>query len=135
MKAIIIGIVDDDKIYHYTTRRMIAGLGFQETILPFYNGGEALHYIKENIEFPVVLPDTILLDIDMPYVDGWDFLNEFITLKNIIAKGIVIYMITSSVSELDMEKAHNYQELSGYVIKPVTREQFKDLLSDIIIAA
>ncbi|MEQ8534886.1 MAG: response regulator, partial [Imperialibacter sp.] len=75
------------------------------------------------------LPDVILLDINMPVMDGWQFLDEFVKIKPLIKKKITIYMVSSSIDEADLERAKTYEEVSDFIVKPVKAEDLEKMLS------
>lgn len=77
---------------------------------------DALHYLRQNTKN---LPDVILLDLNMPLKNGWDFLKEF-KLLNI--SGIKIYILTSSVNEAEKIKAGNDSLVAGFLSKPLRLE-------------
>lgn len=123
-----IAIIDDDKIFHALTRRIIERAEGADQIFEFYDGQEAFSYIVENQHNPRQLPDLIFLDIQMPFMDGWQFLEQYVTLK--IAKAITIYIVSSSISSLDLEKSHHFPVIKDFIIKPFTREKILEVLSE-----
>jgi CheY-like chemotaxis protein len=123
MKPIpIASIVDDDRIFVFGLSKLMEMISFSDELLVFLNGQEALDYFLPLVDTPEKLPDVILLDINMPVLDGWQFMDEFVRLKPNINKEITIYMVSSSVSELDIKKAKAYSEISDYVVKPMRSE-------------
>jgi CheY-like chemotaxis protein len=123
MKPIpIASIVDDDRIFVFGLSKLMEMNSFSDELLVFLNGQEALDYILPLADTPERIPDVILLDINMPVLDGWQFMDEFVRLKPRINKQITIYMVSSSVSELDINKAKSYAEISDYVVKPMRSE-------------
>jgi CheY-like chemotaxis protein len=125
----LIYIVDDDKIYRYTTETYIQLLNLAQTIKTFGDGEEAMDSIRENLDKPDLLPDVILLDVNMPIMDGWDFIEEFMTLKD-LKKKITIYMVSSSIDQRDKERADAITEITDYIIKPITEEQLVKLIQE-----
>jgi two-component system chemotaxis response regulator CheY len=125
----IIALVDDDKIYQLITLRTIANTDISDDVLQFENGEDAITFLKEHASSADKLPDYIFLDINMPYMDGWMFLDEFETLKHTITKEITIFMVSSSIDPRDIERASNHPQITQYVIKPISIEKFKELLS------
>ncbi len=124
----IVALVDDDKIFQLTASRTIIATQVTDRILQFENGEDALEFLKNNLDNKSGLPDYIFLDINMPFVDGWMFLEDYARLKSKLAKPMTIYMVSSSIDPRDMNRAKSHSEVSDYVIKPVTREKFIELL-------
>ena len=81
-----ISIVDDDKIYQFTAKKIVESIGITNTIQPFYNGEEAINFLRENIDKSELIPDIIFLDINMPIKGGWNFLEDFIEIQNKLPK-------------------------------------------------
>ena len=75
------------------------------------------------------LPDIIFLDINMPFMDGWQFLEEYTKIKPTLSKQIVIYVVSSSISEYDIERARNNSNVSDYFVKPITVDTYKTLIA------
>ena len=124
----IVALVDDDRIFQFTASRTIRTLNLTDKILQFENGEEALKYLADNASNSDNLPDCILLDINMPVVDGWMFLEDYSGLKNNLAKEISIYMVSSSIDPGDIRRAESIPEVVEYVVKPVSREKFIELV-------
>src|SRR5664279_5216024 len=98
-------IVDDDNIIVMVHRKMILKSNFHANPLSFHNGKEALDYILDNHESNKTY--CILLDINMPLMNGWEFLDA-INLHKIKGR-ILVFMATSSVNNFDKEQAKKYQ--------------------------
>lgn len=127
-KPHILCFVDDDEIYQYTIARSVRTHALAKKTLIFGDGEQAIGYLADNATNAEELPDIIFLDINMPIMDGWHFMEEFITLKPRINKQIVIYMITSSVDPIDYDHARRISEISDYIIKPIKPQMLKDLV-------
>lgn len=124
----IIALVDDDKIFQLTASKTILSTDFNGRILQFENGEDALNYLRNHHADSSTLPDYIFLDINMPFVDGWMFLDDYAQFKSKLAKPVTIYMVSSSIDPRDINRAKSHAEVTDYVIKPVTREKFVELL-------
>ncbi len=124
----VIALVDDDSIFRLIASRTIKGANITEQILQFTNGGEALKYLEENFDQHELLPDVLFLDINMPYVDGWMFLDDFEKIKSKMSKSISIYMVSSSIDPEDINRAKRNKLVNDYVIKPVSKETFLKLV-------
>jgi two-component system chemotaxis response regulator CheY len=124
----IIAIVDDDKIFQLTASKNIKSISVTDRVLQFENGEDALQFINSNLSNPTLLPDYIFLDINMPFIDGWMFLEDYEKIKSKLGKPMKIYMVSSSIDPRDIARAKNNHNVSDYVVKPVSREKFAELL-------
>lgn len=120
-------VIDDDKIYTLLLSQQMKVINFCETLLTFHTGLEAWNYLKPIMASPELLPKVILLDLNMPVMDGWQFLDEFVQIKP--AKKITIYIVSSSIDVADHIKAATYKEVSDFLIKPVTTANLAEILS------
>ena len=118
-------VVDDEPDLHDLFKKRFRELVKQGThIFEFAsNGQEALDLIKSEKIFHL-----LFTDISMPVMDGWEFLEEYALLKPKIDKQITIYIITSSVSPEDILRAKKNKEVTDYLIKPITKDNFIALL-------
>ncbi|HCN37141.1 MAG TPA: response regulator [Saprospiraceae bacterium] len=121
-------LVDDDELFVYLTTKAIEKTNLVELIKVFGNGLDAINYLKEFKDNPHALPEVILLDLSMPIMDGWQFLDEFIKLNPRIGKDITIYICSSSISPDDISRAKSISEVTDYVIKPLTKDKFIDMI-------
>ncbi len=128
MKKKILCLVDDDDVYQFTFLRQIKDSDLAKDILMFSDGELAMDFIEGHLAEVDSLPDIIFLDINMPIMDGWEFLEEFIRLKPNIGKKIVIYMVSSSIDPSDIDRAKAISEVSDYLIKPIVKEQVKTII-------
>lgn len=129
MKKVV--LVDDDQIFVYLTSKAIEQTHLIDLIRIFSNGLDAINFLKENSENANALPEIILLDLSMPIMDGWQFLEEYIRLQPRLAKTITIYIVSSSISPTDLLKAKNISAVSDYIIKPVTKEKLIEVVKNI----
>jgi len=123
-------LVDDDEIYVHVTKKVLAHLSDNIKLQSFENGALAITALQKCVEENQDVPGIILLDINMPELNGWDFLTEFKKLKTHISSEIKIYMVTSSQDQRDQSKAKDFEELSDYLVKPVFEDQLVTLLTD-----
>ena len=123
-----IAIVDDDSIFQFTASKTIATAKLASRVLQFENGEEAILYLKENALNRNNLPDFLFLDINMPLMDGWMFMDDYSKIGKSLAKDIQIFMVSSSIDPRDIDRARKIAEIREYITKPVTIEKFVELL-------
>ncbi|MBQ4801541.1 response regulator [Aquimarina sp. MMG015] len=124
-------IIDDDSVYVNLVKRIIEAKQLCKNLLVFENGKEALSYfeaILTNVSEENI-PEIIFLDLNMPVMDGWEFLEQFISIKNNFGKVITLYIVSSSINPLDITKAKNIKGVKDYLIKPVTIEDLESIFS------
>jgi CheY-like chemotaxis protein len=112
-------IIDDDEIYIFLMKKSFAAMGVDNEVLSFLNGADALEELLKLKYNNEDLPSIILLDINMPIMDGWEFLHEFRKLNTTISKKISVYIVSSSIASEDIEKSKTFPEIIDYLTKPV----------------
>lgn len=122
-------IIDDDDIFVLLNSKVITSIEKNVEIVDFEDGELALNYLHEIIDNPDLLPDIILLDLNMPVMDGWEFLAEYQKILPKIAKKIHLYLLSSSISPYDMEKSQQIPEVTEFVTKPLNKETFNQIKS------
>lgn len=121
-------IIDDDKIFHFIIKKFLVKNNIDMNASFFFNGLESIKKIKNDIKLGLDLPDLILLDINMPIMDGWHFLDEFRNYNNGVNKSIQVYIISSSDSILDINKSREYQDqINKYLLKSTALEDLKKI--------
>ncbi|SFU64397.1 CheY chemotaxis protein or a CheY-like REC (receiver) domain [Pustulibacterium marinum] len=128
MTETTICIIDDDKIYQSLTKKMLLRFHENSNILQFMNGKEALEYFRSKIYQNEHLPRIVLLDINMPVMDGWEFLGKLEELETDF-KSIKIHIVSSSIAIADMEKAKGNHNIASYITKPIRLDIIKNLFS------
>jgi len=130
-------IIDDDKIYVNLVRKIIEIKKLSENLLIFKNGLEALEYFKIILTNMTEekLPDIIFLDLNMPVMDGWEFLGEFIKIKNQFDKKITLYVVSSSIDPRDLERAKSFNLVTDYLIKPIELKKFEKIFDRVASVA
>jgi CheY-like chemotaxis protein len=125
-------LIDDDKIYQFTARKILESTGLAKNILSFYNGKEAIGFFQEKQNNSKdELPDVIFLDINMPVMNGWQFLDEYQKLNSSLKSAITIYMVSSSVDDSDIQKSKEYSTVAEYIVKPITRIRYQQLIEQL----
>lgn len=123
-KQPIIAIIHDDIIYRITIQQLLQKSKLFSDILLFENGSPALSYLKEH-NTPVLLPDIILLDIAMPVMDAWDFLEQYQKLSSILNKQITIFIHTVSLIEEELNRTAKYSCVAGILPIPLRIDELQ----------
>ncbi len=121
-------IIDDEIIVHFIINTIISKFDNKITVLAYNNGEEAIISFKKMLPAEEHIPDIVLLDINMPVMDGWQFLDEFIKIKSQINKKIAIYILSSSSAPEDINKSKSYSAISGYLSKPLESDTLRNLI-------
>lgn len=119
-------IIDNDPIYVYGFKKQIDLKGLSSQITNFSNGSHAISWLKDPLN-AANLPDVIFLDINMPLMDGWEFMKEFAEIKSQLGKKISIYMLSSSTNLNDIHRAKNIVDVADYMLKPVNGQQLTEI--------
>lgn len=128
-------LVDDDQILNFLHSRLFEKTGIVEQVDIALNGREALDYLAKGInkreaeQETDIQPEIILLDINMPVMDGWEFLEEYKKLGNTKRHGIMVVMLTSSLNPDDREKAKQYEEITTFINKPLSIPMIQEIFS------
>lgn len=128
-------IIDDDEINNFIAVKLIDKLPVKSSVDTRLNGLDGINYIIERLNSQDELPDIIFLDINMPIMNGWEFLDEFEQIKSEIKKPIHINMLSSSVYNDDISKAKTYDTVDKFISKPLTVEKIRDLYISLEIMA
>lgn len=115
--------IDDDFINNIANERLIRNLGFPVTVKSFLDPEEALQHLATN----EVNYDVILLDINMPRLTGWEFLDKYESFGN----HFPVMMLTSSLDPNDQKRARASNLLQGYYVKPLSREIMLEILEKV----
>jgi CheY-like chemotaxis protein len=127
----VICIIDDDPIYRLLINKVISKSKIDYDIVSFTNGKEALESISSDLKENNTLPEIILLDLKMPIMDGWDFMENIDKILSDKKNATSIYIVTSSIAYEDQEKAKTFPEIMGYFSKPVNGTQILEITKKI----
>ena len=120
-------LIDDDAVFVFLTKKVIERSGATVVLTVFTNGQEGIEFIKRIASDPTQLPDVILLDLNMPVMDGWDFLLAYQEIE--LAKPIALYIVSSSISPYEVERAKHIKEVKEFIVKPIAKEKFIEIIA------
>jgi len=121
-------VIDDDDINIFIIRKIVEKTGYEALMVAKTNGQLAIDYLKELQAKGQPFPHLILIDINMPVLNGWEFLEAYEKLG--VKDDIDMYMLSSSVYENDIEKAKTYKTVKGFISKPLSIERLIELFED-----
>lgn len=124
-------LIDDNEIDNFINQKMIEGCNFADKVYVHTSARSALEFlqnIERNENFPrELIPQVIFLDISMPMMDGFQFLDEFEKLSGNIRDGLKIMLLTSSINPLDQQKSTSIPAIANYMNKPLTKDHLSNL--------
>lgn len=131
LKSIL--LVDDDDATNFINKKILSRLNIAQQIHVALNGKEAIEFLENKNGIPVenaenAAPQLILLDINMPVMDGWEFMDAYHLLPNEKKAEVIVVMLSTSGNPDEIKRAQSNPEISGYNSKPLD----PDLLLEII---
>jgi CheY-like chemotaxis protein len=121
-------IIDDDPVHHKLVELVIHQSALRIEYQSFFHASDGLAYILDNNDI-ISLPDLVLLDLDMPLISGWGFLELLEAMSPCLGKQIDIIILTSSISLADKEKASTYNCVKGFFSKPFNNQILQDIIN------
>lgn len=128
----MIWIVDDDKLYQFTMQKTVEKTYLVDKFAAFLDGKEAFDALTTRQHDSNQIPDMIFLDINMPVMDGWEFLDKYLQMKPSLPKESIIYVVSSSIDTSDKAKARNIEGIADILVKPISKERFVELFQKYI---
>ncbi|OQD44328.1 response regulator [Croceivirga radicis] len=124
-------VVDDDPIFIFGMKILLKKIGFSDELLVFKNGQEAIDGLLERLKNKEQLPQVIFLDLNMPIMDGWEFLEDFVKIPNHNRETVRVYVVSSSIDARDHQRAKELNVVSNYFVKPITEEDLNEILNNL----
>ena len=123
-------LIDDSEVDNFINKAIISKEENISQITVMTSGIDALKYLNDIIEEPEEYPDVIFLDIKMPRMNGFEFLDEYIKLPEVLLNHSKVYILSSSIDSLDSEKSKSYSVVKKHLTKPLAHHQISDLLEE-----
>lgn len=127
-------IVDDSKIFRFTVVKLFGFSGFNGELVEFESANELINFLIDNRNKPDVFPDLILLDINMPNKNGFDCLEELKKLGDPFSK-LKVKILSSSIDKDDMAKADEFEQVEGFITKPLNPALVQGIIQQVESAA
>ncbi|GAB3914208.1 response regulator [Larkinella knui] len=121
-------LIDDDPDDNYLHQLVIEESGLCDAVRSAETGLQALTYLTETHDSNYVRPDVILLDINMPGMNGFEFLERYCQLDEVLRSRLVLLMLTTSLNPVDKNRAGQFEDVKGYLTKPVTKEMLQEII-------
>ncbi len=121
-------LIDDDAIYNFVHAKIIKQLDEAAELVDFTSGSEALLFIEERFSSEKAEPTVVFLDLTMPELSGFELLDALQDLPSDWTSKMSIYIITSSLSEKDVQKSKEYPVIKGYIGKPLSFDRLKEVI-------
>ncbi len=116
-------LIDDDDLGIYLTEQLLRAEGFSNTICTFQSAREALEMLVKDKKEAV--PQVVFLDLNMPLMNGWQFLDALAPYEEKLRGKCHIYILTSSLALTDLEKSKRYGLVEGLIHKPLDRREIR----------
>jgi len=128
-------VIDDDQVYRFAVKCLLETWDLAGTFREFQDGADAIDFFRESARDANRLPDVVFLDISMPVMNGFSFLDEYAKLKDELAKDPRIYLVSSSIQDDIRNRARNHPLVSGYIIKPLPAEALEEIMKPPAVVA
>ncbi|WP_084523757.1 response regulator [Adhaeribacter aquaticus] len=115
-------LIDDDVISNFITEKLIIREGFGRRVITYQNAEDALDFLNQCLKANEPFPDLIFLDLNMPGMDGWEFLEEYRKFPEGTINACRLFMLSSAVDAKDIVHAKSLNEVEDFISKPLTTE-------------
>ncbi|WP_462264749.1 response regulator [Mucilaginibacter sp.] len=131
MKKATVFLIDDDQTFVFLTKKIMQSLPYTLQIREFTDGLQAIEYLKAHVQQRDLLPDLIFLDLSMPVMDGWEFIDGYNHLQPLLVKGAQLYIVSSSISPHDIERSKGISSVADFIVKPLGKSKFAEIAENL----
>jgi len=121
-------LIDDNEVDNFINQKILKQVAFAKNIVAMESGISALEYLKDNFQKPGNLPEVIFLDIRMPIMDGFGFLDEYDKFPEVLKGKVKIIMISSTLDKNEVKEARSNRYIFDFLSKPLDVEELTRLL-------
>jgi CheY-like chemotaxis protein len=115
-------IIDDNVIDLYISKRLIIKNLFGKNVLEYFSAEKALKYLQDHQETVYLLPQIIFIDIYMPVMSGFEFMEAYEKLPKNLKNNCKVFIISSTIDENDIERSNKDKNITAFHVKPITKE-------------
>jgi CheY-like chemotaxis protein len=123
-------IIDDNLVDLYIISRMVTKNNFGKNVLHYTEAQEAMKYLQENQENISKLPQIIFVDIYMPLMSGFEFLEAYDTLSTNLKNYCKTYIVSSTIDNKDIAQSNNNKNVVAFQVKPITKEFLDRIINE-----
>jgi CheY-like chemotaxis protein len=120
-------VIDDSKLELFLTETMIRNCKFAEKVISYHSASDALEYLRSVENDPAKFPEVIFVDVYMPVMTGFDFLDKFLEFPKKIKDRSKIIIFSSTQAHEDMDRMKKYPIISRFLAKPLSKDMFRNM--------
>ena len=122
-------VVDDDDFFHLLVNRIVKKGNFDVSLESYFDGKQAFDRFLQIDNHESLIPQIVLLDINMPLYDGWYMMDHFANLAPEVKQKIKVYICSSSIAPYDKLRINSYNQIVDFIEKPLSIEIFRRLIN------
>lgn len=122
--------IDDDKVTNFYNKKIVNKYKKVENVISVDSGKSALEYLLSTETKNTIIPDLIFLDINMPGMSGWEFIEEYKKIDRKITKGIKMILLTTSSNNEDYERSKQIEIVDGFINKPLSVNLLEEIVEE-----